>query len=77
MPTNTPTPRDLDPNAKNKDVENKDAEKTQPVDEPAPEKDVPMIVHRQPYTDSEGVQKFKEHRVPVSEWAAYEKEHNL
>lgn len=70
MPTNTPTPRDLDPNAPKKHVD-----KVSDAKDSSSEK--PMIVHRQPYTDNDGVQKFKEHRVPVSEWTAYEKEHNL
>lgn len=38
--------------------------------------DVPMIVCRQPVTEN-GVQTFVEHRVPVAEWADYEREHNL
>lgn len=73
MPTNTPTPRDLDPSA----PKQKDTDKVSDAKESRPKDEVPMIVHRQPYTDNDGVQKFKEHRVPVAEWAAYEKEHNL
>ena len=40
--------------------------------------DVPMIVHHQPYTNADGVADVKTHGpMPVSEWAAYEKAHNL
>lgn len=68
------TPRDLDPKFK-------DEKPVEPVElvehEEAEVDDVPMIVHRQQYTDSEGKLNEREHRVPVSEWAEYEKEHNL
>lgn len=39
--------------------------------------EVPMIVYREPYTDEKGVQCYREHKVPVAEWAEYEKEHGL
>lgn len=43
-----------------------------------PQADVPMIVHRVPFIDGNGVQQVKEHGpMPVSEWPAYEKENNL
>ena len=41
-------------------------------------REVPMIVHRVPFVDGNGVQQVKEHGpMPVSEWPAYEKENNL
>lgn len=36
-----------------------------------------FIVHRTNYVDEHGVPQIKEHRVKLSEWPAYEKEHNL
>lgn len=62
-----PNPRDLDPNF---------TEAKPPVEE-TPEKDVPMLVHQVRFIDENGVQQTKEHRVPVSEWPAYEKEHGF
>lgn len=38
--------------------------------------EVPMITHREHYIE-DGVQKERLHVMPVSEWAAYEKEHGL
>ena len=41
-------------------------------------KDVPMIVHRQPYVDNNGVHTERVHGpMPVEEWSAYEAEHKL
>lgn len=47
------------------------------VDVETVEADRPMIVCREPYITPEGVQDYRIHRVPVDEWAAYEKEHGL
>lgn len=45
-------------------------------DETVTTEEEPMIVYREPYTE-DGVQMYKEHRVPVSEWVEYEKENGL
>ncbi len=55
---------------------------TQNTDVKAPVKevkeDVPMIAHRERYVDKDGVQQDRWHGpMPVSEWAAYEKENGL
>ena len=52
-------------------TEDEGSEDTAPVD------DRPMIVHRQPIINADGVQDVKVHTVPVEEWAEYEREHNL
>lgn len=65
------TPRDLDPKFK-------DESETSQIEPKDSEKDVPMIVHRQFFTNPDGTPGEKTHGpMPVSEWAAYEKEHNL
>lgn len=49
-----------------------------PVEETPAEEEVPMIMHRERIIDSNGVQHDKEHGpMPVSEWAEYERKHNL
>lgn len=54
MTTTNPTPRDLDPNRK------KTADKPD---------NTPMIVHRVPYVDSDGVQRTKEYGpMPASDF---------
>jgi len=55
-----------------------DVPKNDPARDSRPEDDEqPMIVYKQRYVDSAGVQGEKEHRVPLSEWAQYEKDNNL
>lgn len=59
-----PSPRDLDPKFKDVDV---DTDIT--TDEPAVE--VPMVLHREKYTEN-GVVMEREHGpMPLSEWPAY------
>jgi hypothetical protein len=71
-----PTPRNLDPKFKDvKPVTETDVvEDNQTTDT---HDETPMIVHKERYMDG-AVQKEREHGpMPVSEWPAYEKEHNL
>lgn len=50
--------------------------KDKPTEE-VPAEDVPMITFREPIISADGVQSEKLHVVPVADWPAYEKEHNL
>jgi len=51
---------------------------TTPEDDPKDSREEEWIVHRTNVVNPEtGAPEVKEHRVPLKEWAAYEKEHNL
>jgi len=86
------TPRNLDPKFKDETArpeteeerqarmteEERERETREKSEKDQREKDeTPMIVHRERYVDEAGKLNEREHRMPVSEWAAYEKEHNL
>jgi hypothetical protein len=81
------TPRDLNKNAQNKDAAaaaedakakaNADAAQDDDAADTADDGET-YIVYREPITDPDtGAASFKEHRVKQSDWADYEKEHNL
>ncbi len=71
MPMEKATPRDLDPKFQTVEA---DPENVSDAKDTSPE--VPMIVHREQYMDG-SVVKSREHRVPLSEWSEYEKEHGF
>ncbi len=85
---NTPNPRNLDPKFRDAKADEQNAETDRLVEadtaqlndnvqtDVKKDDDTPMIVHNERYMDG-SVQKTREHRVPVSEWAAYEKEHGF
>ncbi len=71
----SPTPMILDKNRKTEEPTKIDADR---VEEKESKEEVPMIVHRTYFTDSDGVRQEKVHGpMPVSEWAEYERKHGL
>jgi hypothetical protein len=73
------TPRSLDPKFVNAEATDSGENVDQPIDakESRPEDEVPMIVHVERFQDG-SVTKTRQHGpMPVSEWAAYEKEHGF
>jgi len=74
MATTPATPRDLDPNAKDKGTT-----ETVSVDTDNPNVDDSMIVHKVVYVDPETGQPAEKLHGPMPrrDWPAYEKEHNL
>lgn len=78
MPSNSArndAPHMEDAKLSNEDVNAADKQQN----EPKKDDDTPMIVHQQYVTDpNTGAPKLIEHGpMPVKDWAAYEKEHNL
>jgi hypothetical protein len=75
----TASPRDLDPKFKDttptdtNTTENDDARDTSPEGEP----EGGWIVARRRWVDNNGVAQSEDSRMPVSEYAKYEKENNL
>jgi len=80
----TPSPRNLDPKFSEESAmpdEDTPQEDTKDVTPDVAEEetdDTPMVVYHQPVLKPGGVMETVKHGpMPVSEWAAYEKEHNL
>lgn len=70
------TPRDLDPKFRTEKADPVEPETT--VEQKDEKKDVPMIVYRQRVILEDGTVGEKNHGpMPVKDWPAYEKEHNL
>jgi hypothetical protein len=74
------TPRDLDPKFKTENVTPQDIVPTEETPEETPEEssEESMIVYRQQIVKPDNTVGEKVHGpMPVSKWAAYEKENNL
>lgn len=81
MATNNATPRNLDPKFKDETQETEEqrtAREADEADEAKKQDETPMIVSRQQIVNPDGTVGEKVHGpMPVADWPAYEKEHNL
>jgi hypothetical protein len=69
----TASPRDLDKKFQTVDADTNSGES---VDAKETSPEVPMIVHREQYMEG-SVAHTREHRVPLADWADYEREHGF
>lgn len=78
MSVSKPTPNDMVKKDPTVNTGKDDTPDSTPEVEPKKDDNTPMIVGHTHYYDQDGVRQTKVHGpMPVSEWSAYEKEHNL